>query len=416
VDATTAAAARPRTGGAAAAPAAGATDARAVAANGGAPSHAAAGVGAIAAAGSVATAAAPGSVARAGAPAPAAPARPQGRAANIAVAVLGASGYSGMEFARLALGHPGLKLAALVSREHAGKKAWELLPGLDPRAVALPEVVTPESLEGLLDDGVFDTLVACLPHGAWKAFEAGHPALAERTPLVVDLSSDHRDGSGGYAYGLPEAFRASLPGATRIANPGCYPTAAALALMPAAEQGWLGGPITVHALSGVTGAGRSPALRTSFAELDGGASLYKVGTIHQHVAEMERTLARVGASMPVAFAPQLAPMARGILLTANVALSQPVSPEEAQAAYAARYAGEPFVRVLAPGEWPETRAVRSSNRCDVAVTTLHGGTHLLVAAALDNLVKGAAGQAIQNLNLQLGWPEDWGLPVHGNPW
>jgi len=385
-----AATAGPRTGGAAAAPAAGP----------GAASPPATG------------AAAPAACA----PAAGLAARAQGRAARIAVAVLGASGYSGMEFARLALGHPGLSLAALASREHAGRRAHELLPGTDPRAVALPEVVAPDALEGLLADGVFDTLVACLPHGAWKAFEAEHPALAERTPLVVDLSADHRDGSGGYVYGLPEAFRASLPGARRIANPGCYPTAATLALMPAAERGWLAGPVTVHALSGVTGAGRSPALKTSFAELDGGASLYKVGTVHQHVAEMERSLARLGAAAPVAFAPQLAPMARGILLTANVALAAPVAPEEAHAVYAARYADEPFVRVLAPGEWPETRAVRSSNRCDVAVTTLHGGTHLLVAAALDNLVKGAAGQAIQNLNLQLGWPEAWGLPVHGSPW
>lgn len=398
---TAAMAARLRTGGAAAAPAAGATAPHAEAAT--APAGTAHG-----------TAAPPAAVH--GGPASSAAARAQGRTAKVAVAVLGASGYSGMEFARLALAHPGLSLAALVSREQAGRRAHELLPGTDPRAIALPEVVSPDALEGLLADGVYDTLVACLPHGAWKAFAAEHPALAEGTPRIVDLSSDHRDGSAGYAYGLPEAFRDTLPGATRIANPGCYPTAFTLALMPAAGAGWLQGPVTVHALSGVSGAGRSPALKTSFVELEGGASLYKVGTVHPHVAEMERTLGRLGAAAPVAFAPQLAPMARGILLTANVALAAPVSPEEAHAAYAARYADEPFVRVLPPGEWPETRVVRASNRCDVAVTTLHGGTHLLVAAALDNLVKGAAGQAIQNLNLLLGWPEAWGLPVHGNPW
>ena len=114
--------------------------------------------------------------------------------------------------------------------------------------------------------------------------------------------------------------------------------------------------------------------------------------------------------------PQLAPMARGILLTATVPLARAFTPAEVRALYFERYQDEPFVRVLAPEDWPETRAVRTSNRCDVAVTTMHGGRVLLATAALDNLVKGAAGQAIQNLNLMLGWPEDWGLPKHGNPW
>jgi len=345
------------------------------------------------------------------------------------VALLGASGYSGQEFARLAEAHPGLALAALVSREHAGKPATSLLPGLDPRAAALPPVVDVAAAEALVASGGADTLVACLPHGAWRALAAERPALAAAPRLVVDLSSDHRDGSAGaaggegYRYGLPEAFRAQLSGATRVANPGCYPTAAALALLPAAEAGWLGGPVMVSALSGVSGAGRAATLRTSFVELDGGASLYKAGTEHAHVAEMERTLARLAAAagagapaIPVGFAPQLVPMARGILLTASAPLARPLSPEEARAGYAARFAGEPFVQVLAAGQWPETRAVRGSNRCDVAVTTLHGGRTLFVSSALDNLVKGAAGQAIQNLNLLLGWPETTGLTRNGQPW
>lgn len=346
------------------------------------------------------------------APAAGATARQQAR-----IAVLGASGYSGQEFARLALGHPGLRLSVLCSREHAGRPAATLLPGLDPRAEAMPSVVDPSELERLLAAGAFDTLVACLPHGAWATFAAEHPALAADTPRIVDLSSDHRDGVGGYVYGQPEAFRAGIASARRIANPGCYPTAATLALLPALEQGWIGGPVMVSALSGVSGAGRAPSLRTSFVELDGGAALYRAGESHAHVPEMERNLARLaGQGVPVAFAPQLAPMARGILLTATAPLAQPVSPEEAHAAYVARYADETFVQVLAPGAWPETRAVRSSNRCDLGVTTVHGGRTLLATAALDNLVKGAAGQAVQNLNLMLGWPEAWGLPVHGSPW
>jgi N-acetyl-gamma-glutamyl-phosphate reductase len=350
--------------------------------------------------------------------------------ATVGVAVLGASGYSGQEFTRLALGHPGLRLAAFGSREFAGGPASAMLPGLDPRVAPEAPVVDPAELESLLEDGAFEVLVACLPHGAWKELAAAHPKLASAPRWIVDVSSDHRDGSASdsgpaYRYGLPEAFRASLAGATRVANPGCYPTAAALALLPAAEDGWLGGPVVVSALSGVSGAGRKAALRTSFAELDGGAAVYRAGVEHPHVAEMERTLDRVAAASrvgaehgatPVAFVPQLVPMSRGILLTASAALAVRVSPEEAAARYAARYAGEPFVRMLPAGEWPETRAVRGSNRCDVAVTTLHGGRTLLVTSALDNLVKGAAGQALQNLNLMLGWPEVTGLTPHGSPW
>ena len=332
------------------------------------------------------------------------------------IAVLGASGYSGQEFTRLALAHPGLELAALCSRELAGRPASQLLPGLDPRRHDLPNVFAPSAVAGLLADGACDTVVSCLPHGVFGALLDATPALAELPARIVDLSSDHRDGSAGYAYGLPEAFRDTLAGAARIANPGCYPTAAALALLPAAESGWIGAPVMISALSGVSGAGRAPVLRTSFVELEGGASIYKAGSVHGHVPEMERTLARLGAEVPVGFVPTLAPMARGIVLTASVALAQPVSAEEAHAKYVERYAGEPFVRVLEPGTWPETRHVRGSNRCDVAVTTLHGGRTLLATAAIDNLVKGAAGQAVQNLNLMLGWPENWALPVHGMPW
>lgn len=337
------------------------------------------------------------------------------------IGVLGASGYSGQEFVRLALGHPGLELVALVSREHAGSPAERLLPGIDPGAAPLPPVVDVDGLVALLTAGELDTLVACLPHGAWASLATERPALAEQPSLVVDLSSDHRDptraGAALYRYGLPEVFRATLAGATRIANPGCYATTAELALLPGAEAGWIAGPIMVSALSGVSGAGRAAQLRTSFVELDGGASLYKPGVEHGHVAEIERTLAAAtGAAFTLGFAPQLVPMARGILLTASAPLARAVTPEEAHAHWSARYAGEPFVRVLAPGAWPETRAVRGSNRCDLAVTTLHEGRTLFVSAALDNLVKGAAGQAIQNLNLALGRPETTGLPRNGAPW
>ena len=342
-------------------------------------------------------------------------AAPAGARTVARVAVLGASGYSGQEFVRLAAGHPGLSIAALVSREHAGLPASRWLPGLDPRAADGPPVVAPEDLKGFLADGRVDTIVACLPHAVWKSIADEQPALA-RAPRVIDLSSDFRDGSRGYVYGLPETSREAIAGAARVANPGCYATAAALALLPAAEAGWLAGPVMISALSGVSGAGRSAQLRTSYVELEGAASIYRAGTEHAHVPEIERALARAGATVPVGFVPQLAPMSRGILLSANAPLPRPVGADEALLLYAEHYAREPFVRVLDPGVWPETRAVARSNRCDVAVHVLHGGRTLLVMAALDNLVKGAAGQAIQNLNLMLGWPETEGLPVNGSPW
>jgi N-acetyl-gamma-glutamyl-phosphate reductase len=292
-----------------------------------------------------------------------------------------------------------------------------MLTGLDPRDSTLPAVIEPTALTHLIEGGAFDTLVCCLPHGAWKTIAAEQPALADKSARILDLSSDYRDGAGGYAYGLPEAFRAALADETRIANPGCYATAAALALLPAVEAGGLAGPVMVSALSGVSGAGRSTNLRTSYVELDGGAAIYKAGAVHQHVPEMERTLERLaGSPVSVGFVPQLTPMARGILLTATVTLVRATTAEDMQALYEHRYANEPFVRVLPAGQWPETRAVRGSNRCDIGVTTIHGGHTLLATAAIDNLVKGAAGQAIQNLNLMMGWPEALGLPVHGNPW
>src|SRR5262249_14769262 len=205
--------------------------------------------------------------------------------------VLGASGYSGQELVRLALGHPGIEVVALSSREHAGRPASELLPGLDARAAQLPEVVAPERIVERLAAGEGHALVACLPPGSWRALVEQHPGLAMAAERVVDLSSDHRDGADGWVYGLPEAFRERIRTARRIANPGCYPTAATLALLPALERGWIGGPVMVSALSGVSGAGRAATLRTSFVELDGGASLYKVGAVHQHVPEMRRNFA-----------------------------------------------------------------------------------------------------------------------------
>ena len=338
-----------------------------------------------------------------------------GSPAGARLAVLGASGYSGQELIRLALAHPRLKLAWLGSREHAGAAADDALPGIDARVASLPPLRAPGELGAALASDTIDAVIACLPHGAWRAMASEHPEL-EQARTIIDLSQDHRSGESSYVYGLPEAFRSEIVGAKRIANPGCYPTAFTLALLPAIEAGWLDGPVAVSALSGLSGAGRAPRVHTALVERSTSASIYRAGVDHPHVAEMERTLARLGAPLPVGFVPQLAPMSRGILLTASVALARAIDPDEARVVYRRRFANEPFVRVLTEDAWPDTREVSHSNRCDVAVTTLHGGRALLATAALDNLIKGAAGQAIQNLNLVMGWPETAGLPVHGVPW
>jgi len=336
--------------------------------------------------------------------------------ATARVVVLGASGYAGQEFVRLAASHPALEPVLFASRDHAGEPLASVMPGLDPRERPGPPLASLDEGLKVAAGGACDVLVSCLPHGVLAERLAEGPAPAPEV-RIVDLSSDHRGGEREFRYGLPEALRDTLTMARRVANPGCYPTAATLALLPALEGAWLGDPLMVSAVSGVSGAGRSAGERTSFVEIEGGASIYRAGDVHPHAAEIARNVQRLsGRARQIGFTPQLAPMARGILLTASAPLRFALSPEEAWRAYAARYAGEPFVRLLPPGEWPQTRAVRGSNRCDVAITTLHGGRTLLATAAIDNLVKGAAGQAIQNLNLMFGWPETTGLTRHGSPW
>ncbi len=204
------------------------------------------------------------------------------------VAVLGASGYSGQEFARLALAHPGLEIAALVSREHAGRPGVELLHGIDGRGLALPNVVAPDALAALVASGACDTIVACLPHGAWKALLATTPALLGAARLL-DLSSDHRDGADGWVYGLPEVSRDGIAEATKLANPGCYPTAATLALAPAAEAGLLAGPVTVSAIS----ASRAPGARRSSAPRSPNSTAARRST---RSAPCTRTRARCSAT------------------------------------------------------------------------------------------------------------------------
>lgn len=348
--------------------------------------------------------------------------------ARVGVGILGATGYVGAELVRLVAEHPHAELRAAGSRQSQGRPLAEALPAMAGADLVLDDdAAEPSSWR---ERGV-DLVFAALPHGA---FAARARAFLEAGLRVVDLSSDFRLRSAGEyrrRYGLdhpaPDLLATSIYGLTEwcgdaladtrlVANPGCYATAVLLAVLPVAAEGWWGGDVIVaNALSGVSGAGRAPALGTHFVEVGNGASPYKVGESHAHLGEIGQA---VRAAMPraiadearIIFNPHLVPMARGIVASIVVPLARSVSESAARELFAHRYAGAPFVRVLSDEALPETRFVRGSNRCDIAVRVVDHGRRLLAFAAIDNLIKGAAGQAIQNWNRMQGWPEETGLP------
>jgi N-acetyl-gamma-glutamyl-phosphate reductase len=268
-----------------------------------------------------------------------------------------------------------------------------------------------------------DVVFLALPHGA--ASEAA-PLLLEKGARVIDLGADFRlkdpaayvrwyGAEHGAAellelavYGLPEQNRECVRSARFVANPGCYPTAAALALLPLLKEGLASGPVIVDAKSGVSGAGRNPSAATHFSEVNENVRPYKLGE-HRHGPEMEQTFALAGAPVPVYFAPHLTPMTRGILATCYVPIGAELSEDDAFALYRDAYREEPFVRVLENGELPQTKATLGSNFCDVAVRVDRQRRLAVAVSAIDNLGKGAAGQAIQNMNLMFGFPETEGL-------
>jgi N-acetyl-gamma-glutamyl-phosphate reductase len=224
--------------------------------------------------------------------------------------------------------------------------------------------------------------------------------------------------AGTWPYGLPElpGQRDKLAGARRIAVPGCYPTAATLALLPAITQGLTtASDVVVVAASGPSGAGRSPKPHLLGAELMGSASAYSVGGIHRHTPELLQNFAACGASQPsVSFTPVLVPMSRGILATCTAPLAEPgVSHDQAYTAYAETYADEPFVHLLPEAQWPQTKSVLGSNGVQVQIEVDHDAGRLVAVAALDNLTKGTAGGAVQCMNLALGLPETAGLTTIG---
>ncbi len=336
---------------------------------------------------------------------------------SVRVAVVGATGYAGSELIRLLAGHPDVTLASAHARERAGVPLASEVPGLAPLDLTLSD--------GLPEPGSAEVVFLALPSGA--SVPAAERLLDDGA-TVIDIGADfrlrdetvHQAWYGGTprpralveeaVYGLTERTRDRLPGARLIANPGCYPTAALLALAPFAAAGMLAGEVVIDAKSGVSGAGRTAARAFGFSELDASVSAYGLDG-HRHRPEIEQGLADAGAASPgVTFVPHLVPMARGLLATCYLQLAEDLDSGAVRGILCDAYAGEPFVHVLESP--PATKLATGSNRAFLFAAR-SGPSRAVVTCAIDNLGKGAAGQAIQNMNVALGLPETAGLDALG---
>ncbi|WP_433287304.1 N-acetyl-gamma-glutamyl-phosphate reductase [Micromonospora sp. CA-244673] len=329
---------------------------------------------------------------------------------GIRVAVAGASGYAGGELLRLLAGHPEFELVAATAHASAGR----------PVAAVHPQLSGLDLIFGTTDPTTLadaDLVFLALPHGQSAALAAALPAAVK----VVDLGADHRlrdagawaryyggDHAGAWTYGLPElpGQRAAIAAATRVASTGCYAVATTLALAPLIGAGAVHPTdVVVVAASGTSGAGRAAKPHLLGSEVMGDLSPYKVGA-HQHVPEIKQATGAASLS----FTPVLAPMPRGILATVTALPAADADPREV---LAAAYADAPFVHLLPEGTWPHTAATAGSNSCHLQATVDADSGRVIVVSAIDNLGKGAAGQAVQNANLMFGLPETTGLPAFG---
>lgn len=341
---------------------------------------------------------------------------------KIRVAVAGASGYAGGEVLRLLLQHPQVEIGALTAASSAGSRLVEHQPHLTPLHDRVLEPTDAQTLSG------HDVVFLGLPHG----HSGGVAATLGDDALVVDLGADHRltsaqdwadyyggDHAGTWPYGLPELLTADgrqrdvLPGVGRIAVPGCNVTAVTLGLQPAVRAGLVQPTDLVAVLAnGFSGAGKAAKPHLLASEGLGSASAYGVGGAHRHNPEIVQNLRSAGADdVSISFTPTLVPMARGILATATARLTGDAA--DVRATYEKAYADEPFVHLLPEGVWPTTAAVLGSNNAFVQVAVDERAGRLVTVTAIDNLVKGTAGGAIQSMNLALGLPETTGLPTEG---
>ncbi len=337
----------------------------------------------------------------------------------ISVGIVGGTGYTGVELLRLLVRHPGVRLQAITSRTQAGVAVADLFPNL--RGETSLRFTTPDES----DLGVCDLVFFATPNGT--AMKRA-PELLNGGARVIDLAADFRladvptwekwygmvhaspDLVPQAVYGLPEVNRDAIRGARLVANPGCYPTAVQLGLLPIIEAG-LGdhSRVVADAKSGVSGAGRGASVANLMAEAGESFKAYAVAG-HRHLPEIRQGLARAaGAPVGLTFVPHLVPMIRGIHATLYV--HGLAKEHDLQSLYEDRYQTEPFVDVLPPGQHPETRSVRGANCCRIAIHRPENGDTAVVLSVIDNLVKGAAGQAVQNMNIMFGFAESEGLEL-----
>jgi len=343
---------------------------------------------------------------------------------KLKIAIVGSSGYTGGELYRILLYHPSAEVTVVTSERSAGKPITDIFPHLLGLSDLICEPLDPASIAKKAD-----LAFLALPHVT--AQEAAFQ-LRKLGVKVVDLSADYRladpalyetwyehchqypDLLKSAVYGLPELHRERIRKASLIANPGCYPTSAILGLAPVVAKKMIDvGTIVVDAKSGVSGAGRSPALAYHYPEANEGFMAYKVGT-HRHTPEIEQELSLLAeAPVVLSFTPHLVPMTRGILSTIYAKLAGPADTGSLHAVFQEFYRNEPFVRLLPLGQFPNVRNVRGSNFCDIGVHSDVRTGRAVIVTAIDNLVKGASGQAVQNMNLMMGFEESAGLKFAG---
>ncbi|MDB4896890.1 MAG: putative N-acetyl-gamma-glutamyl-phosphate reductase [Firmicutes bacterium] len=340
---------------------------------------------------------------------------------RLKVGIAGATGYAGIELIRLLGNHPEAEVVLAGTESYVGQELAAVYPHLAGHLSLPGRAATPEALADECD-----VVFTALPHGVPMKLA---PAVLGAGKKLIDLGADFRlrdtaafetwyqhkheaaDLMSEAVYGLPELYRAEIRGARLVGNPGCYPTACALAAAPLLKAGVVESRgIIFDAKSGVSGAGRGLSLGVHFSEVTENFKAYNIAGGHRHTPEIEQTLSDLaGEPVVITFTPHLVPMVRGILATGYFQLTAERSTDELLALFREFYAGEPFVRVRPAGDLPQTKQVSGSNYCDIGLQVDRRTGRVLVIAVIDNLVKGAAGQAIQNMNLLFGLPETTGL-------
>jgi N-acetyl-gamma-glutamyl-phosphate reductase len=337
------------------------------------------------------------------------------------VGIIGATGYTGVELLRLLLLHPEVEVTALTSQKYAGTPIDRVFPSLLKRLQLKCEELNVEILSGKAD-----FIFTAVPH---KTAMEVVPLFHRQGKRIVDLSADFRFRNAATyekwyqkhmspdllpesVYGLPEIHREKIRSARIVGNPGCYPTGALIGLLPLVKKGMISPEnIVVDSKSGVSGAGRDVALESLFCEVNEGVKAYKIFA-HRHTPEIDQELSQLAQrEINVTFVPHLIPMDRGILSTLYVRLTKKMETEELLGLFQEVYRGEPFIRVHPKGKLPNTKDVRGSNLCDIGATVSDSDARAVIVTAIDNLVKGASGEAVQNMNIMLGYPETTGLDV-----